>query len=226
VLRQSGDRLTQVGTVGGLGKGERIYSVRFAGPVGYVVTFRQTDPLYTVDLSDPAAPKVTGELKITGYSAYLHPLDPGRLVGVGQEASAQGQVRGTQVSLFDVSELTNPERLARFHVRYGQSEAEYDPHAFLWWAPERLLVLPLMTYDVGVGTGPYPAGGVLLLRVDDRSLTELGRIGHTPTASYPGAGGAVRRSLVVDGVLWTVSEAGFKATSTATLDTLGWVPTS
>src|SRR6201999_1132705 len=73
------DDLQEVGKVGGLGKGEQIYSVRFAGPIGYVVTFRQTDPLYTVDLSRPEAPKVLGELKITGYSAYLHPVDNGRL---------------------------------------------------------------------------------------------------------------------------------------------------
>ena len=70
--------LNQVGEVGGLGEGERIYSVRFVGPVGYVVTFRQVDPLYTLDLRDPAAPRTTGELKITGYSAYLHPAGDGR----------------------------------------------------------------------------------------------------------------------------------------------------
>ena len=77
VLTRKGDELTQVGRVAGLGVGERIYAVRFMGDTGYVVTFRQTDPLYTVDLSNPAAPKVTGELKITGYSAYLHPAGDG-----------------------------------------------------------------------------------------------------------------------------------------------------
>ena len=98
------DTLAKVGKVGGLGEGERIYSVRFIGPVGYVVTFRQVDPLYTLDLRDPAAPEVTGELKITGYSAYLHPAGDGRLIGVGQEASEKGRTLGTQVSLFDVSD--------------------------------------------------------------------------------------------------------------------------
>jgi hypothetical protein len=224
VLRQSGDRLTEVGRVGGLGRGERIFSVRFAGTVGYVVTFRQTDPLYTLDLADPGAPKVAGELKITGYSAYLHPLDADRLIGLGQEATTQGQVRGAQVSLFDVSDLNRPDRLARFHVRYGQSEAEYDPHAFLWWAPARLLVLPLTAYDV-VATRKAPTAGVLLLRVGQDSLTEVGMIEHSPTVSGPYAGGMVRRSLVVDGVLWTVSDAGLKATSMSTLKTLAWLPT-
>jgi hypothetical protein len=108
-----------------------------------VVTFRQTDPLYTLDLRDPAHPTVTGELEINGYSAYLHPLGNGRLIGVGQEADANGRVQGTQVSLFDVSNPAAPRRLARFHVQYGHSEAEFDPHAFLYWPATNLLVIPM-----------------------------------------------------------------------------------
>ena len=74
-----------IGSVTGLGKGERIYAVRFMGEQGYVVTFRQIDPLYTLDLRDPTAPKVVGELKIPGYSAYLHPVGEGRLLGIGRD---------------------------------------------------------------------------------------------------------------------------------------------
>ena len=91
VLRERDGRLEQIGKVGGLGKGERIYAVRFLGDVGYLVTFRQVDPLYTLDLSNPAAPKVAGELKITGYSAYLHPIGEDLLLGVGQDATEQGR---------------------------------------------------------------------------------------------------------------------------------------
>src|SRR5690606_20489215 len=72
-MAESDGALRQLGIVGGLGRDETIHSVRFIGTTGYVVTFRQTDPLYTIDLSDPAAPRVVGELKILGYSAYLHP---------------------------------------------------------------------------------------------------------------------------------------------------------
>ncbi|WP_344748287.1 beta-propeller domain-containing protein, partial [Streptosporangium vulgare] len=104
------DTLAKTGEVGGLGRGERIYSVRFIGPVGYVVTFKQVDPLYTLDLRDPAAPRRTGELKITGYSAYLHPAGDGRLIGVGQEASEQGRTLGTQVSCS--TSATRPTRAA------------------------------------------------------------------------------------------------------------------
>src|SRR5262249_36601897 len=138
VLHQQGGTLGQMGHVDGLGTGERIYAVRFVGPVGYVVTFRQTDPLYTVDLRDPAHPKVIGELKINGYSAYLHPVGDNRLIGIGQEADANGRVQGTQLSLFDVSDPAQPKRLAQYHVQFGHSEAEFDPHAFLYWPADKL----------------------------------------------------------------------------------------
>jgi uncharacterized secreted protein with C-terminal beta-propeller domain len=215
VLGQRGKALVQNGSVAGLGKGERIHAVRFVGPVGYVVTFRQTDPLYTVDLRDPAAPKVTGELKITGYSAYLHPLGDGRLIGIGQEATGQGRVQGTQVSLFNVSDLNRPTRLAQHQVRYGNSEAEFDPHAFLYWPAEQLLVVPLTVYQ------PEALGGALVLRVSDSGFTELGTI--TQPAGDPQTSSIIRRSLVINDLLWTVSDAGLQANSLSTLGEVGWL---
>ena len=119
VLAERDDRLAQVGQVGGLGRGERIYSVRFIGDRGYVVTFREIDPLYTVDLSDPTAPRVTGELKILGYSAYLHPVGDDLLLGVGPGRDAtEGARLGTQLSLFDVSDPAEP---ARLHQRTARA---------------------------------------------------------------------------------------------------------
>lgn len=191
-LQRSAGELRQIGEVGGLGKGERIYAVRFVGPVGFVVTFRQTDPLYTLDLSDPRRPKVVGELKIPGYSAYLHPISDKRLVGVGQDATEQGRVTGTQISLFDVSNLADPSRLDQFKVARAYSEAETDPHAFLYWPATRLLVVPL-------------AQQALLLRVDDSKLSELGRISH--------GDGYVHRSLVIGDVLWTLSDRSLVAST-------------
>ncbi len=211
VLR-SGD-MVRTGEVGGLGKGERIYAVRFAGPVGYVVTFRQTDPLYTLDLQDPAAPEVRGELKINGYSSYLHPLDSGRLVGVGQDADDQGRVLGTQVSVFDVSDLGNPRRVAQHRVKGAWSEAEQDPHAFLYWPPSGLLVVPIYSASPGSGT--------LALRVSGSSLDEVGSVRH-PSATYGPA--QIRRSLMVDGTLWTVSDAGLRATDPTSMRDQAWIP--
>jgi hypothetical protein len=203
VLAQRGGDLVQVGKVDGLGKGERIYAVRFLGPVGYVVTFRQTDPLYTLDLSEPRRPRVAGELKITGYSAYLHPAGDGRLIGVGQDATGKGRVTGTQVSLFDVADPAEPRRLAQYQLRYGSSEVESDPHAFLYWPATGLVVLPVTgawgwdgAVDVepgaepGIEPGvptpktipPRPQNGALVLRLTDGALTEVGMVRH-PLAS-------------------------------------------
>ncbi|MFF0365821.1 beta-propeller domain-containing protein [Micromonospora sp. NPDC005087] len=221
VLRADGTALTQVGKVTGLGKGERIYAVRFVGGTGYVVTFRRTDPLYTVDLRNPRAPKVTGELKINGYSAYLHPAGEGRLLGVGQEASDQGRVQGTQLSLFDVADPARPTRIAQYHVKQGHSEVEFDPHAFLYWPAERLVVVPLTVYGTGL-----PSNVALALRAGDGGFTEVGTVDHTLGTGRPEDRTPIRRSLVVDGVLWTVSDAGLKATSLSTMKTLDWLRTT
>lgn len=211
-LRRDGGALRVAGSVSGLGKGEQIYAVRFAGPVGYVVTFRRTDPLYTIDLRDPARPVVTGELKIPGYSAYLHPVSGDRLIGVGQDADDNGRVRGTQISLFDVRDPTEPRRLAQHAIGTGGfSEAEWDPHAFLYWPAAKLLVVPVQKWDQdGGGKG---TSGALLLRVGDTSLTEVGWVEHEAPAYSSYGPVQVRRSLVIGEELWTVSDVGVKATS-------------
>jgi hypothetical protein len=147
VLRPSGNELTQIGIVDGLGTNEQIYAVRFLGTQAYVVTFRQTDPLYVIDLSDPAAPALTGELKIPGYSAYLHPVGDGYLLGVGQDAGSDGFRTGSQVSLFDVRDAANPKRVAHVPLGAGSSAVEFDPHAFLWWAQDQLAVLPITSVE-------------------------------------------------------------------------------
>src|SRR4051794_752393 len=217
VLRPGADgALAQVGQVGGLGKGQRIYGVRFAGTTGYVVTFRQMDPLYTLDLSDPAAPRVVGELEIPGYSAYLHPISDGLLLGVGQEATAAGRPQGTQVSLFDVSDLAHPKRIQHVVFGSGSSDAEFDPHAFLWWAPTQTAVLPLSTYAED-GSGFTGAVG---LKVAPNALAELGRVTH---GTYPAAA-PIARSLVVGDRLYTLSYSGLQANRLDTLAPVGFAP--
>ncbi|GIM88580.1 beta-propeller domain-containing protein [Paractinoplanes toevensis] len=197
VLADSGGKLVQTGVVDGLGKNERIYAVRFLGPRGYVVTFRQTDPLYSLDLSDPAAPRVTGELKITGYSAHLQQVGDDLLVGVGQEAGTDGVRQGTQVSLFDVGDPASPRRLAQHVVPQSVSDAEFDPHALLWWPATGLLVVPIKG----------AVEGALALRVDAGGLHEAGKIS-----------GYVDRSLVIGSDLWTLGESGMTAFDLSTLD--------
>ena len=207
-LRQKEGALVQAGRVGGLGKGERVYSVRFVGDVGYVVTFRQVDPLYTVDLADPERPRVLGELKLAGYSSYLHPIGEDLLLGIGQDADEQGRVLGTQLSIFDVSDLRHPTRLHRMPLGRGWSEAEADHHAFLFWPRTGLVVVPFDQRALGFRVGRA------------RGIDQVGRIEHGPgrLTWTPG----IRRSLVVGDTVLTVSDAGVKSSSLATLGELGW----
>jgi hypothetical protein len=182
------------------------------------VTFRQTDPLYTIDLSEPNDPKVAGELKLLGFSAYLHPVGDGLLLGVGQDATPDGRQLGTQLSLFDVSDLAKPQRLSQARVGgASSSEAEYDHHAFLYWGPEKLAVLPVSIYD----GRSNPFDGAIGFHVGRSKIEEVGRIAHDDGQQYaPG----IRRSVVVGSRLFTISDLGAKASSLSSLADEAWVP--
>jgi uncharacterized secreted protein with C-terminal beta-propeller domain len=211
--------LVPIGRVSGLGRGERVYAVRFAGDVGYVVTFRQVDPLYVVDLSTPATPRVRGELELRGYSAYLHPLGGGLLLGVGQDATTEGRTLGTLASLFDVSDPAHPKRLDAFTLTEARSDVEYDHHAFLWWPRAQLAVLPVQEYV------DKPFLGAVGLRVRRAGITEVGRVVHPaqPGAERVGSPGApIARALVVEDTLYTVSGRGVKGSSLATFADRGF----
>ena len=219
VLRVTDGRLTTVGRVTGLGKGERIYAVRFLGDRGYVVTFRQVDPLYTLDLRDPSAPKVTGELKVSGYSAYLHPISESLLLGVGQDASEQGRTLGTQVSLFDVGDPARPRLVGKATLGSASSStAEQDHHAFLWWAPAGLAVLPLDSYSESASFS-----GVVGFRVTSGGVAEAGRISH-PASEELGGTPPIGRSVVVGDRLLTVSASGIATNRVSDLAPLAFTP--
>ena len=207
-LAERGGALVPLGSVGGLGRGERIQGVRFVDDTGYVVTFRQTDPLYTVDLSDPAHPRVRGELKILGYSAYLHPLGPDLLLGVGQDATEEGRRLGTQLSVFDVSDL---------------SDSAARPAA----APRRGLVVGRRVRPPRVPLlGAAQAGGdPAALRTPSRcssarpgSRSAATASPRSAASSTTGATGRreVERSVVVGDRLFTVSGLGVKANDLGT----------
>jgi hypothetical protein len=210
VLRPEGDELRQISSVGGLGKDEQIYAVRFIDDLAYVVTFRQTDPLYVIDLADPANPVEAGELKIPGYSAYLHPVGDGLLLGVGQDATDEGRTTGTQLSLFDVSDPSNPQRISTLPIG-GYSEAEWDHKAFLFWPADGTIVLPVSPgwNDCGpeidclskdlVGAG----GGAVVAELDGRELKARGTISHS-TPNRSGCWNPLQRSIVIGDELVTV----------------------
>ena len=196
-LAESDGELEEIGRVGGLGPGEEIYAVRFIGDMGYVVTFEQTDPLYTVDLSDPENPVTTGELKIPGYSAYLHPVADGRLLGIGQAGTAGGTITGAQASLFDVADPERPERIDALGLtdgRYGTTSTEWDHHAFLYSPEHSLAVVPVESYGHGA------TNGAIAIAVDpDGGLAEIAHLEDE---------GQIERSLVAGENLVTVSTRG------------------
>jgi uncharacterized secreted protein with C-terminal beta-propeller domain len=144
VLESRGSELSVVGSVTGIAPGETIHSVRFAGDRGFVVTFRQVDPFYTLDLRDPTDPKVVGELKIPGYSSYLQVLDENHVVGIGRVDLGDWQWR-VQVSLFDISDFADPKRIGlyTFDETVTGSPAEWEHLAFLWVPSLKLLAFPV-----------------------------------------------------------------------------------
>lgn len=223
ILEKVGGELIQIGMVDGLGKTEQVYSVRFLGDAGYVVTFRQTDPLYTIDLSDPRDPEVMGELKIPGYSAYLHPIGDDLILGVGQDATEEGRVLGTQASVFDVSDLSDPKRLDSFTLSKGtNSEVEYDHHAFLYW--EGLVVIPMQQYWWEDDKDEMFMGAVALRVTPNGELSNVGDIAHPGGEGDTWDGRAqIRRSVVIGDSLFTISDKGIMKSDLATLDEQAWL---
>jgi len=165
-LREEGSDLVEDGRVDQLGVGEEIKSVRWFDDLAIVVTFRQTDPLYAIDLSDPTAPRLVGELKIPGFSEYLHPLGEQRLIGMGQDATLDGVTRGAQAALFDVTDLADPRQLDVVRYDEGtQAGAATDPRQFTW-LPEQRTVLTVVSQG-WTGT----TGWVSVLSLADGSMS-------------------------------------------------------
>jgi uncharacterized secreted protein with C-terminal beta-propeller domain len=212
-LREQDGALHRLGQIGGLGRkdNESIRAVRFIEDRGYVVTFRQTDPLYVLDLRDAATPKILGELKIPGYSGYLHPIGENRLLGVGQSGpeSDPGAPTGVQFSVFDVSDPTSPRRIGTQTYGAGAAGAEFDPKAFLYWQPRDLIVAPTSLYGDDRGRGSF--NGVVLLRASKNGLKELGKV-----RVAAGDGGA-NRSFIIGDAVYLLSD---QALQTVDLDTL------
>jgi uncharacterized secreted protein with C-terminal beta-propeller domain len=206
ILRPDGGVLVPIGAVGGLGGGETIQGVRFVGDLGFVVTFLRKDPLYVIDVRSPTAPIVRGVLEVSGYSAYLHPIEAGFVVGVGWEANDDGITTGVQVSVFDVRDLDQPSLVGRVVVPNAYSSVEFDPHAFLYWPSLALTVVPLEN-----------EGSALVVRTDAAGAVEVGRVHHPE-------GGPITRSLVVGRTLYTVSENGVLATALDGLVEGTWAP--
>ena len=233
--------LNIVGSLEGLAPGETIYSARFMGERGYLVTFRQVDPLFVIDLSDPNNPRELGYLKVTGYSDYLHPYDENHLIGIGKETTEEGEFawyQGVKISLFDVSDVSNPIEISKYEIgdRGSDSPVLWDHKAFLFDKSRNLMVIPVLEAKVDVTE--YPEGvpawaygepvwqGAYVFHVSlDAGIEERGKITHVENIADPEqeyyyyySPFAVERSLYIEDVLYTISQAKIKMNNLDNLD--------
>ncbi len=229
VLEQDGGALKETGSVRNLAPGERIYSARMMGDRGYVVTFRQTDPLFTFDLSDPHNPKLEGELKINGFSSYMHPLGDDHLLTIGQDADDEGRVTGVHLQVFDVSDMKNPTRAHHERITTGSwsswSEAMWDHHAFTYHQEKGILAFPINIYEWDRAGGENFSGLLVYRATADDGFSEMGRVNHTDLVQQYWCDGqtvercddysnswwtSVRRSIFIEDYLFSISEMGVK----------------
>lgn len=203
-LKENNEILEIKGSLSGLGKsGERIMGVRFSGDRGFVVTFRQTDPLYTLDLSDPLQPKTIGELSIPGFSRYLHVIDANRVLSVGRDADENtGQTLGLQLQLFNITDFANPILADKIQVGNDLtfSAAEYNHKAFVYRPSDLMFGLPFTDYVYANGLDGFhmPTNSTEnfgIYQVDGMSIKEIHTISKTLDDNY---WGNEKRGLIFD----------------------------
>jgi len=235
-------KLETVGTLENLAPGEQIYSARFMGAKGYLVTFKNVDPLFTLDLANPQSPKVLGKLKIPGYSNYLHPFDANHIIGIGKDTveSKQGDFAlytGVKVSLFNIANVSNSKEVSQLIIgdRGTDSAALNDPHALLFDSRNGLMVLPILEarilpekYPQGVppeAYGEYVFQGAYVLQLDATTgITLKGTITHISdpetylkSGYYMSSSSEIVRSLYIGETLYTISAEKIQANSIDTL---------
>jgi hypothetical protein len=214
--------LAVLGRLDHLAPGETIQSARFVNDRGYVVTFRQVDPLFVIDLSNPEAPTVMAELKIPGFSEYMHPLDDGtHLLTIGRDGDDSGQVFGTALQIFDVSNPTAPQLTHKYLLGEGYSEAEHNHKAFTLY--NGTLAIPMVGYDYNYG---FSNTSLELFDIGATSgIQHKGSINHTqfyqandPSYCYY-YGYGVRRGVFIEDHIYTISEGGVTVHQTSNLTT-------
>ncbi len=220
-MRLADERLEIAGSTPPMAEGERIFSARFVGDLGYVVTFRQVDPLFAIDLSDPESPTVLGELKIPGFSDYMHPLGENHLLTIGRDVDENTQIdNGTALQIFDVSDPTNPALAHKALVGSGFSEANHNHKAFNFYADKGLLAFPFVSYeaefsstlelwDVSVENGLSRRGAV------DHSDLVLDDCGGVPYEVedfyyYCGYQPQIQRGVFIDDFIYSISHGGVR----------------
>jgi hypothetical protein len=229
-FREKDGQLVKAGQSEELAKGERIFSARFIGNKGYVVTFRQVDPLFTFDLSDPENPRKVGELKVPGFSSYIHPLGDTHLITIGMHVPEDpaNRERYVKLSMFDVSNLAQPKEVFTQAVgtAYGWSEALWEHKAFNFFPAKGLLAIPFADYTPGnsdywsgfrselkvfrvdTATGFTPVGAV--------SMSDMYKVHNYRTWTYYWTP-TVRRSVMADDYVYAISDAGVRVSHVSNL---------
>jgi inhibitor of cysteine peptidase len=229
-----------VGSLKYIAPDEKIYSTRFMGDRLYMVTFKRIDPLFVIDLSDPANPGILGKLKIPGYSDYLHPYDRNHLIGIGKETELNEwggvSTSGLKIALFDVSDVNHPTEVG--HVEIGEagsdSEALRDHKAFLFSKEKNLLVIPVREVQKVALEGKYSPysqkiwqGAYVFGVSPEKGFTLKGKVTHSAedtSGYYWGARDAVKRSLYIGDDLYTLSSSEIVVTSLPTMNPVREIP--
>lgn len=215
------ENLKEVGRLDGIAKGEKIYSVRYSGNRAYIVTFKEMDPLFVIDLSDVNNPKILGELKIPGYSTYLHPYDETHLIGFGYDtkmnSSENGVLKnGLKMSMFDITDLNNPKEL--FSIKIGDkntsSELTDNHKALLFSKEKNLIAFPIRTYEKGKSISKAQVYDIDL----NKGFTLRGEIEHTGDSNSYSYQRTIERIIYSKDVFYTLSKKLIKATDMNTLE--------
>jgi len=230
------EQLEQVGSVENLAPDERIYSVRFIGSKAYMVTFRETDPLFAIDVSDPADPEVLGELKIPGFSNYLHPLDDKHLIGFGYDTKIEavkggGEPRivtgGMKISLFDVSDMGNPKETDT-EIIGGPgtySALQYDHKALFRHEQQSLFGFPVSIYE---GDGEeyieFEAEGALIYSITPEGIELSGDLTQASDQPYEDWNTSVQRLAYAKDALYTVANTEIRSYRLSDFEPLHTLP--
>ena len=233
ILKQEGAALKVVNAIHDFGTGENVRSVRYVGNMAYVVTFKKTDPLYAIDMSAPLSPKILGELKIPGFSVYMHPVAEGKVLGVGFDAADQGDFayyQGLQVSLFDVSNPAEMKRTSNVIIgdRGSYSDVTSDHHAFYFDSATMTAAIPAVELvDASERDSAFGSrlkfSGAILYDIGD-VITEKARLTHQdliPAGCTRSMSQGkwweeevramdINRIFKVDGNIFTISRFGIK----------------
>jgi len=241
VLKGGAQGLSVIGDTGPIAPGEQLYSTRYIGDKAYVVTWHVTDPLFVIDLAEPTQPKILGELKIPGFSEYMHPLDDTHLLTIGRETDDTGHQHtdggywyGLSIQVFDVTNPLQPALLHKYVYDggdYATSEATQNHKAFTYFDDRKLLAFPYVRqYGYGATSNSGPSSTLEVFHVDVASgIQKIGSVDHSsllgtmPNGNYGYCGGyfdgSVRRGVFVENVVYSISYGGILANDVANLAT-------